>query len=127
MRILHTDGAPTALGPYSQAVAIDGWLYTSGQIALDPATGKLVEGGFEAQTRRVIENLRQVLASAGCTFSDVVKATVFVTDMAEFYRLNEIYAEAMGGHRPARSTIQVVGLPSGALVKIDLIARIPSV
>ncbi|MFQ5348908.1 MAG: RidA family protein [Thermoanaerobaculia bacterium] len=125
MRTHHTDGAPGAIGPYSQAAEVDGWLYTSGQVGLDPATGALVEGGFEAQARRVFENLRAVLAAAGCTFSEVVKATVYVVDMADFQTLNGIYAEAMGDHKPARSTVQVAGLPAGALVEIDLVARIP--
>jgi 2-iminobutanoate/2-iminopropanoate deaminase len=119
----HTDGAPRAIGPYSQAVSADGWLYTSGQVALDPATAELVPGGFEAQARQVFQNLRQVLASAGCTFADVVRATVYLADMADFPTLNGIYAEAMGDHRPARSTVQVAGLPKAARVEIDLIAR----
>lgn len=123
MNYRHTDDAPAAIGPYSQAVEIDGWLYTSGQVGLDPASGKLVGGGFEAQARRVFENLRAVLGSAGCAFSDVVKATVYVTDLADFGVLNAIYAEAMGDHRPARSTVQVAALPAGALVEIDLVAR----
>jgi 2-iminobutanoate/2-iminopropanoate deaminase len=127
MRFLHTDSAPKAIGPYSQAVAVDGWLYTSGQVAIDPATGDLVDGGFEAQARQVFENLRQVLASSGCAFSDVVKATVYVADLGDFPKLNAIYAETMGDHRPARSTVQVAALPKGGLVEIDLIARIPTV
>jgi 2-iminobutanoate/2-iminopropanoate deaminase len=119
----HTEGAPRAIGPYSQAVSADGWLYTSGQVGLDPTTGELVPGGFEAQAHRVFENLRQVLAAAGCTFADVVKGTVYVTDLADFPKLNAIYAEAMGDHRPARTTVQVAGLPRAALVEIDLVAR----
>ncbi|HVR07310.1 MAG TPA: hypoxanthine phosphoribosyltransferase [Thermoanaerobaculia bacterium] len=126
MQFHHTDQAPAAIGPYSQAVAVDGWLYTSGQVGLDPATGEIVEGGFEAQARRALENLRQVLASAGCGFADVVKATVYVVDLADFPRLNALYGEAMGEHRPARSTVQVAALPRGALVEIDLIARLPA-
>ncbi len=125
MRFLHTDSAPKAIGPYSQAVAVEGWLYTSGQVAIDPATGELVPGGFEDQARQVFENLREVLASAGCTFADVVKATVYVADMADFPKLNAIYAETMGDHRPARSTVQVAALPKAGLVEIDLVARIP--
>ena len=125
MRFLHTDSAPKAIGPYSQAVAVDGWLYTSGQVAIDPATGELVDGGFEAQARQVFENLRQVLSSAGCTFSDVVKASVFVVDLADFPKLNGIYAEVMGDHRPARSTVQVAALPKAALVEIDFVAKVP--
>jgi 2-iminobutanoate/2-iminopropanoate deaminase len=125
MHFHHTDSAPKAIGPYSQSVEADGWLYTSGQIALDPATGELVGGGFEAQARQVLENLRHVLASAGCTFQNVVKAAVFVVDLADFPKLNALYAEAMGDHRPARSTIQVAALPKGALVEIDFVAKLP--
>jgi len=121
----HTDRAPAAIGPYSQAVSADGWLYTSGQIALDPESGQMVDGGFEAQARQVLANLRQVLSSAGCTFNDVVKATIYVADMANFPVLNELYGEAMGDHRPARSTVQAAALPKGALVEIDLVVRIP--
>lgn len=119
----HTKEAPEAIGPYSQAVSIGGYVYTSGQIALDPATGEVVEGGFDEQARRVLKNLEAVLASAGCTFQDTIKATIYVTDLGDFPRLNELYAEAMGDHRPARSTVQVAGLPKGARVEIDLIAR----
>lgn len=120
----HTDSAPRAIGPYSQSVEVDGWLYTSGQIALDPASGEMAAGGFEAQAKQVLENLRHVLASAGCTFRNVVKATVYVVDLADFPKLNALYAEAMGDHRPARSTVQVAALPKGALVEIDLVAKI---
>ena len=121
----HSDAAPAAIGPYSQAVSVDGYLYTSGQVALDAETGDLVGSDFESQARKVLSNLAAVLSSAGCQFSDVVKATVFVVDLADFPRLNELYAEAMGQHRPARSTVQVAGLPKGALVEIDLIAKLP--
>jgi len=124
-RPLHSDRAPAAIGPYSQAVAVDGWLYTSGQIGLDPASGQLVGGGFEPEARQVLANLRQVLATAGCTFADVVKATIFLTDLAHFPLLNQLYGEALGDHRPARSTVQVAALPKGGLVEIDLVARIP--
>jgi len=123
MKPIHTDKAPAAIGPYSQAIEVDGWLFTSGQVALDPGTGEMAEG-FDAQARRVLANLREVLAAAGATFSDVVKATIYVTDLADFPRLNELYGEAMGDHRPARSTVQVAGLPKGALVEIDLVARL---
>src|SRR5258708_4192477 len=125
MQLHHTDRAPAAIGPYSQAVAVDGWLYTSGQVGIDPASGELVSGGFEAQARQVLENLRQVLASAGCGFANVVKATVFMVDLADFPRLNALYGEAMGDQRPARSTVQVTALPQGALVEIDFLARLP--
>ncbi len=124
MKLHHTDRAPAALGPYSQAVSVDGWLFTSGQVGIDPATGTMVGGGFEAQARQVLHNLEAVLANAGCTFADVVKATIFVADLADFSRLNELYAAAMGDHRPARSTVQAAALPAGALVEIDLVARI---
>lgn len=124
MKLHHTDRAPAAIGPYSQAVEIDGWLYSSGQIALDPETGEMVEGGFEAQAKQVLRNLDAVLRAAGCRFADIVKATIYVTDMADFPRLNELYGEALGGHRPARSTVQVAALPKGALVEIDVVARI---
>ncbi|HVS01051.1 MAG TPA: RidA family protein [Thermoanaerobaculia bacterium] len=126
MQFHHTDNAPKAIGPYSQSVSVDGWLYTSGQVALDPKTGELVSGGFEAQARQVFANLRSVLASAGCSFDNVVKATVYIIDFADFPKLNAIYAEAMGEHRPARSTVQVAALPKGALVEIDLVARMES-
>jgi 2-iminobutanoate/2-iminopropanoate deaminase len=120
----HTEEAPAAIGPYSQAVVVDGqWVYTSGQVGLDPRTGELVAGGFEAQARRVFANLAAVLASAGCGFGDVVRATVYLADMADFSVLNGIYAEAFGSHRPARSTVQVAGLPKAARVEIDLVAR----
>ncbi|MEM1182502.1 MAG: RidA family protein [Acidobacteriota bacterium] len=125
MEFIHTDGAPGALGPYSQAVKVDGWLYTSGQVGIDPATGELAEG-FEAQAKQVLANLKSVLAAAGCEFSDVVKATIFVADLGDFGRLNELYGEAMGQHRPARSTVQAAALPIGARVEIDLVARIPT-
>lgn len=125
MRYHHSDEAPEAIGPYSQAISVDGWLYTSGQVPIDPATGELVDGDFTAQARRVLANLEAVLAEAGCGFGDVVKATVFVADLSDFPELNQLYAEAMGDHRPARSTVQVAALPKGARIEIDLVARIP--
>jgi 2-iminobutanoate/2-iminopropanoate deaminase len=121
----HTDDAPAAIGPYAQAVSVGGFLYTSGQIPLDPATGNMVTGDFAAQARQVLANLRAVLATAGCGFRDVVKATVYVVDLADFPTLNTLYGEAMGDHRPARSTVQVAALPKGALVEIDLVAKLP--
>lgn len=124
MEFHHTDDAPEAIGPYSQAVASGGFLYTSGQVGLDPASGEIVPGGFEAQARRVLKNLEAVLGNVGLGFSDVVKATIFVTDLGNFAFLNELYGEAMGEHRPARSTVEVAALPKGALVEIDLVARL---
>ncbi len=122
MEIIATDAAPKAIGPYSQAIKSGKVLYASGQIALDPATGNLVEGDFAAQAHRVFENLKAVLAAAGANFSSVAKATVYLTDLANFATLNEIYASYFGATKPARSTVGVAQLPKGALVEIDLIA-----
>jgi 2-iminobutanoate/2-iminopropanoate deaminase len=126
MRFHHTDQAPEALGPYSQALEVDGWLYLSGQVALDPATGELIAGGFEAETHQVLKNLGAVLAAAGCTFADVVRTTIYLIDFDNFPVVNQIYGNAMGSHRPARTTIEISRLPKGAQVEIDLVARIPS-
>jgi 2-iminobutanoate/2-iminopropanoate deaminase len=125
MKSHHTAAAPAAIGPYSQSVSVDGWLFSSGQIGLDPDAGELVSADFAAQAERVFANLEAVLASAGCRFSDVVKTTVFLADMADFAVLNGIYARAFGDHKPARSTVAVAGLPKGARVEVELVARIP--
>jgi 2-iminobutanoate/2-iminopropanoate deaminase len=122
MEFVATPDAPAAIGPYSQGVVTHGVLYTSGQVSLDPTTGNLVEGDFSAQARRVFDNLAAVLAAAGTSFQNVLKATVYVTDLANFGTLNSIYAEYFGSHKPARTTVQVSGLPKGALLEIDLIA-----
>ncbi|HEX3069868.1 MAG TPA: RidA family protein [Thermoanaerobaculia bacterium] len=122
MEIIATDAAPKAIGPYSQAIKSGNVLYTSGQIALDPNSGSLVEGDFAAQAHRVFENMKAVLAAAGADFSNVAKATVYLTDLANFVMLNEIYASYFGETKPARSTVGVAQLPKGALVEIDLIA-----
>jgi reactive intermediate/imine deaminase len=122
MDIINSDQAPKAIGPYSQAIRAGNVIYTSGQIALDPATGALVEGDFTAQAHRVFENLKAVLAAAGATFSNVAKATVYLTDLANFTTLNEIYASYFGATKPARTTVGVAQLPKGGLVEIDLIA-----
>jgi len=122
---VHSDHAPKAVGPYSQGIRIGGLLYTSGQIPLDPSTGKLVEGGIDAQTVRVMENLHAVLEAAGAGFDDVVKATIYLTSMADFAAVNAIYARYFGSTPPARSTVQVAALPLGAAVEIDFIARTP--
>jgi 2-iminobutanoate/2-iminopropanoate deaminase len=124
MDYVATSDAPKAIGPYSQAVKANGVVYTSGQIALDPATGELVPGDFEQQARRVFANLAAVLREAGTDFSRVLKATVYVTDLQNFQTLNAIYAEAFGDHKPARTTIQAAALPKSALVEIDLIALV---
>jgi len=120
--VIQTDKAPRAIGPYSQAIKIDGFLFTSGQIALDPTTGKLIDGDISAQTRRVLENLKAVLESGGSSLNQVVKATVYLTDLSAFSKMNEVYAEYLGHVRPARSTVGVASLPLGASVEIDLVA-----
>ncbi|MGE5347126.1 MAG: RidA family protein [Acidithiobacillales bacterium] len=116
--------APKAIGPYAQGIVAGGFLFTAGQIALDPATMKLVPGDIAVQTGRVLENLEAVLGSAGATLQDVVKTTVFLADLSDFAAMNEVYAERFGGHRPARSTVQVAALPAGARVEIELVAKL---
>jgi 2-iminobutanoate/2-iminopropanoate deaminase len=120
---VHSEAAPKAVGPYSQGLKAGGFLFTSGQIPLDPATGKLVAGGIDEQTRRVMENLRAVLAAGGATFDDIVKTTIYLTNLSDFATVNTIYASYFGSTPPARSTVQVAALPLGASVEIDLIAR----
>ena|ERR1043166_2348924 len=122
MDYVATKDAPAAIGPYSQAVIANGFVFTSGQVSLDPASGNIVEGNFEAQARRVFDNLAAVLAAAGSGFDRVTKATVYVTDLANFAALNTIYAEYFGDHKPARTTVQVPALPKGSLLEIDLVA-----
>ena len=120
--IIHTDNAPKAIGPYAQAIKGGNFVYTAGQIPIDPKTGNFVEGGIAAQTRQVLENLKAVLAAAGSSFDQVVKATVFLKNIADFAVMNEVYAEYLGNAKPARSTVAVAELPRGALVEIDLVA-----
>ena len=122
MDYVSTPDAPKAIGPYSQAVKANGLVYTSGQISLDPATGNLVEGTFEDQVHRVFRNLEAVLREAGSSFDRVLKATVYLTDLAIFQSLNAIYAEYFGDHKPARTTVGVSQLPKGSAVEIDLVA-----
>lgn len=119
-----TTSAPAPVGPYSQAIRSGGFLFCSGQIGLDPATGKLVEGGVAEQTRRVMDNLAAVLASAGLTFAAVVKTTIFLADINDFATVNPIYGERFGTPPPARSTVAVAALPLGARVEIELVASI---
>ncbi|HEY6229536.1 MAG TPA: RidA family protein [Verrucomicrobiae bacterium] len=116
-------GAPKAVGPYSVAVRIGDFLFASGQIPLDPATGALVAGGIEAQAERVLENVRAVLADQGLTFANVVKTTVFMTNLGEFAQMNAIYARYFSEPFPARSTVQVAALPRGASVEIEIVAH----
>ena len=124
MKSVKSDSAPAAIGPYSQAVIAGGFLFSAGQIPLDPASGQMVDGGIKGQTERVMQNLRSVLEAAGLTWSDVVKTTVYLHDMADFPTVNEIYGRWIGDARPARSTVQVTALPRGALVEIDLVAKV---
>jgi 2-iminobutanoate/2-iminopropanoate deaminase len=119
---VQTDQAPAAIGPYSQAVKAGPLVFASGQIALDPATGNMVQGGVEAQTRRVLDNLAAVLSAAGTDWDHVVKTTIFLSDLNDFQTVNAIYAERFPGVAPARATVEVSKLPKGALVEIDAIA-----
>lgn len=124
LRAVHTDRAPAAIGPYSQAVAANGFLFTAGQIPLDPATGQVIAGDVTAQTERVLANLAAVLEAAGASWSVVVRTTVFLHDMNDFPAVNQVYARVLGSARPARSTVQVAALPRGVLVEIDAIAAL---
>ena len=121
-QVIHTNQAPKAIGPYSQAVLVNGLLFTAGQVALDPETGQLVEGGIEAQTRRVLDNLSAVLTAGGASLASVVKTTVFMQDLGEFAAMNAVYSEYFTDNPPARSTVQVAGLPRGAQVEIECVA-----
>lgn len=122
-KTIATESAPAAIGPYSQAVEADGWLFLSGQIPLQPQSGEMVSGGIEAQTRQVMANLEAVLAAAGVGFADVVKTTIYLTDLANFATVNGVYGESFSADPPARATVQVAALPKGALVEIDCVAR----
>jgi 2-iminobutanoate/2-iminopropanoate deaminase len=126
MKLVATEAAPRAVGPYSQAVTEGGFVFAAGQVGLDPATGKLVEGGVEAESRRALANLSAVLGAAGSGLEHAVKVTLFLADLGDFQKVNAIYAEAFGEHRPARSTVQVAALPLGARMEIDAIARLAS-
>lgn len=121
--IINTDAAPKAIGPYSQAVLVDGFLYTAGQIAIDPATGEMVEADIEKQTERVLENIRAILKAADMDFNNVIKTTVFVTNMADFAKINEIYGRYFKDNPPARSLVEVKSLPKGALIEIEVVAH----
>ncbi len=122
--VVHTDKAPKAIGPYSQAIRTESMIYTAGQTGLDPATGELVAGGVEAQTRQVLTNLKYVIEAAGSSVGNVVKTTVFLTDMSDFPKMNAIYAEFFGENPPARSTVAVAGLPKGGVVEIEAVVLI---
>jgi len=122
MRVIATDAAPKAIGPYSQAIAIDGFVFTAGQVALDPKSGELVGRTTGEQTEQVFANLKAVLTAAGTSLANVVKTTVYLADMGDFAQMNEVYAKHFGTHKPARSTVQAAGLPKKARVEIDVIA-----
>ena len=123
-KVIHTERAPKAVGPYSQAISTGNLLFTAGQIAIDPRTGKLVEGGIKEQTRQVMENLKAILTEARTGFTNVVKTTVFLQDMKTFAEFNQVYGEYFPSEPPARSTFQVGALPLGALVEIEMIVLV---
>lgn len=125
-KIISTEKAPKAIGPYSQAVCVEHLVFTAGQVGLDPATMELVEGGVEEQTRQVLSNLQHVLESANSGLNFVVKTTVFLKEMGDFPRMNAVYAEFFPENPPARSTVQVAALPKAALIEIECVARINS-
>lgn len=120
--VIHTDSAPRAIGPYSQAMAVAGWVFVSGQIPLDPATGELVRGSFADQVRQVLTNLDAILNAAGGERRSVVKVTVYLTDVGRFAEFNDVYAAFFGDHRPARAVVGVASLPRGAQVEIEALA-----
>ena len=122
LRSIHTQHAPAAIGPYSQAIVVDGLVFCSGQIALDPATGQVVPGDVAVQTERVLRNLSAVLEAAGSSLAGVAKTTVFLSDMGDFAAMNEVYARHFGDHRPARATVAAAGLPKGVSVEIECVA-----
>ncbi len=124
LKVVHADDAPKAIGPYSQAISVDGWVFASGQIPLMPSTGELLTGDIEAQTHQVLRNLDAVLEASGASLSRVVKTTVYLADMGEFTRMNAVYAEYFDEHKPARATVQAGALPKNVGVEIDAIARI---
>ena len=126
LRTIAVDDAPKAIGPYAQGIAAGEFLFTAGQVPLDPATMKLVSGTIAEETNRVFDNLSAILAGAGCGLGDVVKTTVFLTDMGSFTEMNGAYAARFGDHRPARSTVQVGALPAGARIEIEVVAKLPS-
>jgi 2-iminobutanoate/2-iminopropanoate deaminase len=122
LEFVATASAPAAIGPYSQAVKVNGLIYSAGQIALDPQSMEIIKGGIREQTERVMKNLKAVLEAAGSDLSKVVKTTVFLVDMSDFTAMNEVYAAAFGSHKPARSTVAVAGLPRGVRVEIEVVA-----
>lgn len=124
MEIIATNKAPAAIGPYSQAVRAGGMLFCSGQIALDPITGEMVSGSIEEETRRVLENLQELLGAAGVGFDNVLKTTIYLVDMADFPTVNQVYGSYFSASKPARATVAVAALPRGARVEIEAIAEV---
>jgi 2-iminobutanoate/2-iminopropanoate deaminase len=124
-QVIQTVDAPAAIGPYSQGVVVDGWLWVSGQIPLDPASGEMVSGDIEVATRRVLENLKGVVEAAGAGLGDVVRVTIYLTDLSRFASVNEIYGEYFAEVPPARACVEVSGLPKGAEVEMDAVVRLP--
>lgn len=122
-RVIHSDGAPRAIGPYSQAIAVGDWVYSAGQLGLDPATGEMVEGGVREQTVRALENMKAVLEAAGATLQDVVKATIYVTNLSDYGVVNEIWGAYFATRPPARTAVQVSALPRGGLIEFDVVAH----
>ncbi|MEZ4225665.1 MAG: RidA family protein [Polyangiaceae bacterium] len=123
-QVIETADAPQAIGPYSQAIACGGFVFLSGQVPIDPATGELVSAEIEDETRRAMDNLGAVLAAAGCSFEQVVKATIYLTDLGDFAKVNAVYGSYFNARPPARATVQVAALPKGARVEIDAIAAL---
>lgn len=119
---VRTDKAPQAIGPYEQAIKANGFVYSAGQIPLDPETGEVVSGGIDTQTRRVLDNLTAILEAAGSSLAQTVKTTIFLTNMADFALVNSVYAEYFQAAKPARTTVAVAELPKGALIEIDAVA-----
>ena len=122
IEVVHTNRAPEAIGPYEQAIKANGFVYTAGQIALEPESGELVSGGVEQQARRVLDNVTAVLEAAGSSWDQAVKTTIYLTDMDHFGAVNAVYETYLGSTRPARTTVAVAGLPKGALVEVDVVA-----
>lgn len=124
-QVIQTDQAPAAIGPYSQAIKVDNWLFVSGQIGLNPKTGELVGSDFKDQARQVLENVKSILSAGGCALTDVVSVEVFLTDIGQFAVFNEIYQQFFGDHKPARAVVEVKGLPRGACVEMKCLAHLP--
>ena|SRR5689334_10005845 len=123
-QVVHSDQAPKAIGPYSQAIRTDTMLYTAGQVGFDPATGDVVAGGIKEQTRQALTNMKNILEAGGSSFKNVVKTTVFLKNMSDFAEMNGVYAEFFTEQPPARSTVEVAALPKGALVEIEAVALV---